>query len=277
MGFSGLLGNSSLKQRLSASFAAGKSSHCYLLCGPKGSGKHTLAQYLSAAMECTGQDVPCTTCRDCRKALAGNHPDVITVDDPEKKIVPVDLIRKLQADAYIKPNEGRRKVYIIPRAMDMNDNAQNALLKLLEEPPAYAVFLLLTDNAEKLLPTVRSRCVELRLEPVEREQEQSPQTAEFARAFGEKDAMALAQLLSSMEKLPRAKLQELLEQWRELLAEALLARTGLTASRSAAAIGRSRTGAELNTAVAVLQKASEACTANLGTGHICGWLLVRLR
>lgn len=277
MGFSGLLGNTSLKQRLSASFAAGKISHCYLLCGPEGSGKQTLAQYLSAALQCTEQDVPCTTCRDCRKVLSHQHPDVIVVDEPEEKSVKIKLIRDVQSDAYIRPNEGKRKVYIIPRAGLLTEEAQNALLKLLEEPPAYAVFLLLTDNAEKLLPTVRSRCVELRLEPVGQEREQSPQTEEFARAFGAKDAFALTQLLSSMEKLPRNKLQEILEQWRELLADALFARAGKPASAEAAAIGRSRTGVELNTAIAVLQEAVNVCTANLGTGHICGWLLVRLR
>ena len=119
--------------------------------------------------------------------------------------------------------------------------------------------------------------MELRLEPVEREREQHPQTAEFARAFGTKDGFAMTQVLSSMEKLPRAKLQEILEQWRELLAHALLSRSGMTVSPEAAAMGRSRTGVELNTVIGVLQEALEACTANLGTGHICGWLLVRLR
>ena len=251
MEFTGFLGNSALKQRLSASFAAGKNSHCYLLCGPMGSGKHTLARILSAALQCAENQTPCMTCRNCRKVLANQHPDVITVDDPEKKTVGVELIRQLQTDAYIRPNEGRRKIYLIPRAMEMTGSAQNALLKLMEEPPAYAVFLLLTDNAEKLLPTVRSRCAELRLEPVPREtalpwlearfpqqskdtvqaayrrsggflgqaaeflekEAQEPQTAEFARAFTEKDPMALTQVLCAMEKLSRSAFQEVLEQF----------------------------------------------------------------
>ena len=196
MDFSGFLGNTDLKQRLSAAFRAKKTSHCYLLCGPDGSGKHTLAAILSAALQCEEPNAPCYHCAACRKILNGTHPDVITVDDPEKKTVSVELIRRLQSDAYIRPNEGQRKIYLIPRAQDMTDNAQNALLKLMEEPPSYAVFLLLTNNAEKLLATVRSRCAELRLEPVSRQEalswlrgqypQQSPESlqAAFLRSGG---------------------------------------------------------------------------------------------
>ncbi len=315
MEFIGFLGNSALKQRLTASFAAGKHSHCYLICGPKGSGKHTLAKLLSAALQCSEKNAPCMACRNCRKAMDGQHPDVITIDDPEKKSVSVDLIRQLQSDAYIRPNEGAGKVYLIPRAMEMTESAQNALLKLIEEPPAYAVFLLLTDNAGKLLPTVRSRCTELRLEPVPQEtalpwlEEQfpqrsraallaayrrsggflgqsaellrkenyEPQTLEFASAYAKKETMMLAQVISTMEKLPRPKLQQILAQWCQLLADALLARIGLPVPSESAAIGKNRTGADLSAALRVLQKAQEDCAANVGTGHICGWLLVRLR
>ena len=315
MEFTGFLGNSRLKQRLSASFAAGKSSHCYLLCGPAGSGKHTLARLLSAALQCEEQNPPCMSCRSCRKALAGSHPDIITIDDPEKKSVSVELIRQLQADAYIRPNEASRKIYLIPRAMDLTDAAQNALLKLMEEPPSYAVFLLLTDNAEKLLPTVRSRCAELRLEPVPAEaalawlkgqfpqqsaealqaayrrsggflgqaaellqkEGYAPESLEFAEAFAKKDALALTKVLCALEKLPRVKLQELLEQWRQLLTDALLVRAGVAASPEAGSMGRSRTGGDLSGALRSIQRALDCCMANVGTGHICGWLLVQLR
>ena len=148
-----LLGNARLRSALAAAFASDRLSHCYLLAGPEGSGKHTLARILAAAMECTaGGKRPCGVCLQCRKVLDNVHPDVITVDDPAKKTVTVELIRNARADVYIKPNEGRRKVYVIPRAMDMNPAAQNALLKVIEEPPDYAAFLLLTDAAERLLP-----------------------------------------------------------------------------------------------------------------------------
>ena len=164
MGFDTLLGNERLKENLENSLKKGHISHFYLISGPKGSGKHTLARLLAAAALCEGEDKPCLTCRSCRKVMAGVHPDFITVDDPEKKTVPVDLIRSAREDMFILPNEGKRKIYLFPRGQDMGIPGQNALLKVLEEPPEYGVFLLLTDNPEKLLPTIRSRaqCFTLR-------------------------------------------------------------------------------------------------------------------
>ena len=314
MDFSGFLGNTDLKQRLSAAFRAKKTSHCYLLCGPDGSGKHTLAAILSAALQCEASDAPCYRCAACRKALNGTHPDVITVDDPEKKTVSVELIRRLQTDAYIRPNEGHRKIYLIPRAQDMTDNAQNALLKLMEEPPSYAVFLLLTNNAEKLLATVRSRCAELRLEPVSRSEAlswlrerhpqqtqeslqaaylrsggylgqaadllqgslQLPQTAQFAQAFAAANRYDLTQLLCSMEKLPREKLLDILIQWKQLLTDALLARAGIPCDADASALAQHRTAPALSSAAQIVQQAMDHCSANVGAGHICGWLAVAL-
>ena len=314
MEFAGFLGNMDLKQRLSRAFSAGKVSHCYLLCGPAGSGKRTLAKILAAAMECGKANAPCGRCSDCRKVLDGCHPDVLTIDEPEKKTVSVELIRQLQADAYIRPNEGQRKVYLIPRAQDLTDSAQNALLKLMEEPPAYAVFLLLSDNAEKLLPTVRSRCAELRLEPVgEREalpwlqarlpekdarslraawarsggylgqalallqgELQLPQTVQFAQAYAAGDRYGLTLLLCSMEKLPRDKLLEVLTQWKQLLADALLVRAGIPGGPEAESLGQRRTAPALSAAADLIQQAMDHCAANVGAGHICGWLAANL-
>lgn len=315
MAFSELLGNTGLKQRLAASFRRGQISHCYLIYGPDGSGKTTLAGAMAAAMQCTGTTPPCGTCQACRKVLSGNHPDVITVDDPDKKSVSVELIRQVQADAYIRPNEGKRKVYVIPRAGEMTDSAQNALLKLMEEPPPYAVFLLLTPNAQRLLPTVRSRCAALRLEPVSKEETvawlrqkfpkadpaameaawlraggypgqaavlmeeggQLPQTAAFAAAYESRDPLALVQLLAAMERKSRAELREILQQWYRLLYDAMMTRAGIPCSAEAAAISRSRTGTELNASLQILRQAIADCDANLGTGHLCGWLSIALR
>ena len=163
MDFTGFLGNDAIKRRLSGAFASGRVAHSYLLCGPAGSGKHTLARILCAAMECEkdGAAVPCGVCPGCRKALAGIHPDVITVDDPDHKAMTVDPIRAARSDMFIRPNEGRRKIYVIPRGQDMNESAQNALLKILEEPPDYGAFLILSTNAERLLPTIISRTQEV--------------------------------------------------------------------------------------------------------------------
>ena len=165
MGLEQLLGNEALKERLTEGLRSGRLSHSYLLTGPEGSGKRTLARLLAAAMECRGTPRPCGVCPACRKVLSGNHPDVITVDDPDHKQVPVDCIRAARSELFIRPNEGEKKVLLIPRAGDMNPAAQNALLKVLEEPPSYGVFLLLAPSPEALLPTIRSRCAHLRLSP----------------------------------------------------------------------------------------------------------------
>ena len=165
MNFDGFLGNGALKARLQESFRQGKTSHCYLLCGVEGSGRRTLALRMAAALECRDETNPgCGVCPACRKVLSGQHPDVITVDDTEHKNVAVDIIRQARSDVFIRPNEGRKKVYILPRGQDLGAPSQNALLKILEEPPDYAVFLLLTTSAEKLLPTIR--CSSHRSHPV---------------------------------------------------------------------------------------------------------------
>ena len=168
MDFTGFLGNDAVKARLSGAFASGRVAHSYLICGPVGSGKHTLTRILCAAMQCEGrgEKIPCGVCSGCRKALEGVHPDIITVDDPEHKSMTVEPIRAARSDMFIRPNEGKRKIYIIPRGQDMNESAQNALLKTIEEPPAYAVVMLLADNPDALLPTISSRCVQLNLKPV---------------------------------------------------------------------------------------------------------------
>lgn len=167
MKLAALLGNDTLKQRLSALQAKGKLTHSFLLTGPEGSGRHTLARILCAAMQCTAPgERPCGVCPQCRKVLDGAHPDICIVDDPEKKTIPVKLVRDACTDLYIRPNEGQRKIYLFPRAQDLNQQGQNVLLKSIEEPPPYGTFLLLAEHAEQLLPTIRSRCVELRLSPL---------------------------------------------------------------------------------------------------------------
>ena len=110
MGFSQLLGNDRLKNNLTAALRSGKTAHFYLITGAPGSGRKTLAKLLAAALQCEGEDQPCLACNICRKAMAGTHPDIITVDDPDKRYVTIDLVRNACADLYIRPNEGKKKI-----------------------------------------------------------------------------------------------------------------------------------------------------------------------
>lgn len=158
-----LCGNAQVKRRLQTGRGL---SHAYILAGPAGCGKRTLAAILASALVCSGPgEPPCGSCPDCRKTAAGIHPDVIRTG-ADGKDVNVAQVRGLRSDAYIRPNEAARKVYVLENAQNMNGSAQNALLKLLEDGPPYAAFLLLTDNAGSLLTTVRSRCELLNLSPV---------------------------------------------------------------------------------------------------------------
>jgi len=317
MGFETLLGNDRLKENISRSIRRGRISHFYLISGPAGSGKRTLARLLAAAILCRESDKPCLRCNACRKVMADTHPDYITVDDPEKKTVPVDLIRQARADIYVRPNEANKKIYLFPRAQDMGIPGQNALLKVLEEPPSYGVFILLTDNPEKLLPTVRSRCTELTLTALpegllqgalkkefpEADPEQmaaaiarsggylgqakallaegaavSPQTEAFARSFAQRNALELTQVLVSMEKWKRDALIEELDQWMALLHSALVSRSGMAASSPLAKnLVASRSASELMEEIRHLQKAITYAQGNVSPAAICGYLVWALR
>jgi DNA polymerase III gamma/tau subunit len=137
----------------------GTLSHALLFTG---SGALSAARCTAAAMECQdAENKPCGVCPACRKVLADIHPDVPTVRDPEHKNIAVEVVRAIRADAYIRPNEGRRKVYIFPDCALLTEADQNILLKVVEEGPPYAAFLFCADSAGQVLQTLRSRCVEL--------------------------------------------------------------------------------------------------------------------
>jgi len=146
-----------------------KLSHAYIIASPSDKLREELALELAAKALCSGKGVkPCGVCRDCRKVYGGVHPDLTVIrrlyDDngKQKREILIDQIREMGADAYVIPNEADGKVYIIEDADTMNERAQNAALKIFEEPPANVHFLLCAENPAKLLVTVRSRCVELR-------------------------------------------------------------------------------------------------------------------
>ena len=306
MGFEGLLGNARLKENLRHSVDSGRLSHFYLISGPKGSGKRTLARLLAAAAVCRGERKPCLSCPACRKAMTDNHPDIISVVDPDRKAVPVKLVREYRDDVYIKPNEAEKKVYIFPQ--ELGPEGQNALLKILEEPPAYGLFLLLAENPQQILTTVRSRCTLLQMESLPKElllsqlQKQFPnadreqlqaaaersggylgqavdllregevisaRTQAFAKAFLERDPVAMTRLMVGMEKTKRDQALTEVEQWRQLLQNALSCRSGLSAVGQEIKQLSRQDPARLLNAIRELDKAITYLKANVSVAAVC--------
>lgn len=145
----------------------GNPAQAYIFEGDRGLGIYDTARLFAASLACTEQNAPCGSCMSCVGAKSGNNPDIITVEpEPKRKTIGVEGIRGIITDAYVKPFLAKRKVYIFPDSGIMTEAAQNAFLKLLEEPPEYAVFILIADNSELLLETIRSRCVKVRFSPL---------------------------------------------------------------------------------------------------------------
>lgn len=168
-GFSDIIGHEQIIEHLQRAAASDKVSHAYIFNGPDRSGKMMLAEAFAMTLQCeSGGSAPCMECHSCRQALSKNQPDIIYLTHEKPATISVDEIRKqINNDITIKPYSSPRKVYIIDEAEKMNPQAQNALLKTIEEPPAYAVILLLTTNADAFLPTILSRCITLDLKAVE--------------------------------------------------------------------------------------------------------------
>ena len=163
--FKDVVGHKDILKYISSAVENNRVSHAYILNGERGSGKKMLAHLFAMTLLCeTGDNEPCGKCHSCKQAESGNHPDIIRVTHEKPNSISVDDIRtQVNNTVDIKPYQGPYKVYIIPQADMMTPQAQNAILKTIEEPPSYAVFLLLTENAETLLPTINSRCVMLKL------------------------------------------------------------------------------------------------------------------
>ena len=167
-GFQQIIGHEQIINHLKSAMKWNKVSHAYIFNGEKGSGKKMLANAFAQMLQCEGEgEKPCGTCRSCRQAESGNHPDIISVIHEKPNSIGIEDIREqLAGDIQIKPYQSRYKIYIVPDSEKMTVQAQNALLKTIEEPPSYAVILFLTTNAASFLPTILSRCVVLNMKPV---------------------------------------------------------------------------------------------------------------
>jgi len=239
-------------------------SHAYITGG-------SIAGTIAMAAVCSAQNAarPCGNCVHCGKASRRTHPDISTVDKPEdKREITVDQIRDLRRDVIVVPCEAAKKAYIINDADLMNRNAQNAFLQILEEPPSHAVFILSTNTPAELLPTVRSRCVELKT----RHDTESPDSAatETAKEFMSALAGSNAQLLAFMfrlEKLERERFALFLSAAHEQIAVMLPSE-----AYSNAGAGRET----LSRAARVLTRAGEMLELNVNAGHISGFICASL-
>ena len=251
----------------------GRLSHAYLISAPDIQTALARAGELAAAAVCTGEgEKPCMRCRGCRKAAENIHPDVITLGRLEdekgrpKREIGVDQIRQLSADACILPNEAARKVYIIREAETMNVPAQNAALKLLEEPPLGALFLLCTTNASQLLPTVRSRCVELNLTGAQTAPDQAlaAQAVAYIKAVASGDRARLFSWCAANEGMDGRSAAAFVDCVTEQLGDMLCARRDC--------LGLSHS--QLRRLCALMERCAAWLRVNVGPKHIFGLLAV---
>lgn len=166
--FTDIVGQEQLKEHLQNAIATNKVSHAYIINGERNAGKEFIARVFATTLQCEkGETEPCGECHSCRQAAGNNQPDIIYISHEKPNTIGVEDIRsQINSDIAIKPYSSPRKIYIISEGEKMTPQAQNALLKTLEEPPEYAVILILTTNVDALLPTVLSRCVVLNMKPV---------------------------------------------------------------------------------------------------------------
>lgn len=168
MKLTNFIGNEKVIDRLSKLIESGRFPHALIIEGEEGIGKKTLAKDIACALVCRGNDKPCGECAQCKKAIGAIHPDISEyIPAGTANSFHVDTVRNIINDAYVQPNEADYKIYILANAHCMNQNAQNALLKILEEPPKYVVFILTTNSKSALLSTVLSRSVCVSLEGVD--------------------------------------------------------------------------------------------------------------
>ena len=214
--FDDIVGQEQLKEHLYNALTTNKISHAYIINGERSSGKEFIAKIFAMALQCENRQgiEPCHECHSCKQALSGNHPDIVFITHEKPNTISVDDIRsQINGDIAIKPYSGPKKIYIMNEGEKMTVQAQNALLKTLEEPPEYAVILILTTNVNSLLPTILSRCVLLNMKPVRDEQikkflmenmEIPSYKADICTAFA-RGNVGKARMLANSEELDKVK------------------------------------------------------------------------
>jgi hypothetical protein len=245
-------------------------THAYIIASNDAEARDKTAAALEQTLVCeAGGEGFCGVCSQCRRAAAGVHPDIIFIDrttDDKGKLrreIYVDQIRAMSADAWVRPQQASRKVYVIREAGLMNAAAQNAALKILEEPPSYAVFVLCVNSAHELLPTVQSRCVIIR-SAENMPETKNEQASGLVDAALSGDEARLLQLCCGYEVLDADKSAELINDARIYISRAIC--------RGCGDIGCSVNNAtEL---LKVLDTAAEYLKMNVGVKHVWGYISV---
>ena len=236
-----------------------KLSHAYIASG-------ALADSLAMSAVCSGVGKrPCMKCTHCDKSSRGLHPDITIIKKQDKKReIRIEQIRELKTDVIVVPNEADKKAYVINDADSMNENAQNALLRMLEEPPSHAVFILKTSSPAQLLQTVRSRCVELKSKTADTQPDS--EITELVKSFFSalsKGDLELVKLMFRLEKLDKELFDVFLTAARDQAAEKLR-----ISSPDGTAVARDI----LSHTERILAKAGEYLDLNVSTGHISGMI-----
>ena len=270
--------------RLRAAASRGALSHALIFSGA--GDRVGAARYTAAAFECVADgDRPCLVCPHCRKVAADIHPDVAFVRDPEHKELSAEVVRKMRSDAFVRPNEGERKVYIFEDCAVLNERDQNILLKTVEEGPPYCAFLFCAENSAALLQTIRSRCVEVKLSNGGGEGGETAgrgQALTLCRLAAEGNAASRAAFLVKLEtaKPKREELETLFEDARLIFAGALLSLYGEAAPAENAEIvsilTRRLTKSQILGTIELLDAYRRHCAYNVGTGIQLGGFAVEL-
>ena len=244
---------SELKKRL----AGRRIFHAYIVTGGGAASRLETGRLIAAAAVCSGTgQAPCGVCRDCVKARKGVHPDIQTVEKTGREHT-VDTMRDVRSRAVIVPNEAARSVFILADADDMNPQAQNAMLKVFEEPPPHAVFVLLAANPMRLLETVRSRCETVTLPPETAAGTLSAPAEDLLRALISGDRIGLVRAVGAVDKLGRNELPGFLDEVR------------LGALRDAGRLP----GERLEKLLQALDQADKMAAVNVSAVHIATMLL----
>ena len=278
----GLSEQDPISRRIREAAARNSLPHAILFSG-SGS-RLEAARFTAAALECTAAgNRPCGVCDGCRKTLEDIHPDVITVQDSEHKNISVDVIREIRADAYIRPNEGTRKVYLFPDCTLLTEQDQNVLLKIVEEGPPYAAFLFCAENTNQILQTLRSRCVEWKMQPSAAvESELNEAALELCRGVVRKRKGSITEAAVRLEKKKpaREEIAAMLDSCHLWFTAAILLQYGQDTEGNyreiAANLAKTLTKTQIMRTIELLQKYREECAFNVGVGHVLGALAVEL-